>query len=73
MKERYEHSFSDWLDVSLAANILRTSETSVRRYIKQGKIKTTRLINGYNGTVTLCNRDDVNRLIEEQRQRGRIE
>ena len=72
MKERQIQSFQDWIDVPCTAHILRVSETSIRRYIKQGKIRTTNLINGYNGNVTLCNREDVGRLKEEQIQRSRI-
>ncbi len=73
MKERHVQSFAKWIDVPCTARILRISDTSVRRYIRQGRIRATRLINGYNGNITLCNRDDVTRLKEEQRQRGRIE
>lgn len=72
MKERIIQAFQDWIDVPCTAHILRVSETSVRRYIRQGRIRTTRLVNGYNGNVTLCNREDVDRLEEEQIQRGRI-
>lgn len=72
MKERFEHCYKDWLDVPCTAYKLRVSETSVRRYIKQGKIRSSRLVIGYGGNITLCNRDDVNRLIQEQNERGRI-
>lgn len=72
MKERYVHSYRDWLDVPCTAHLLNVSETSVRRYIHKGKIKAGRFNCGYNGNITLCNRDDVNRLKQEQIQRGRI-
>lgn len=72
MKEGFKHVFQDWADVPSTAYILRVSETSIRRYIKQGKIRTTHLINGYGGYITLCNREDVDRLKEEQTKRGRI-
>ena len=72
MKERQIQVFQDWIDVPCTAYILKVSETSVRRYIRQGRIRTTKLVNGYNGNVTLCSRKDVDRLKDGQIQRGRI-
>lgn len=51
------------------AKILRFSEMTIRRYIKKGKIKATRL-QKLKGTI--CNKEDVDRLLQEQIQRGRI-
>lgn len=56
-------------DVEDTARRLKVSETAVRRYIKQGKIRAKK---SYDGMSTVCNREDVAQLIEEQLQRGRI-
>lgn len=70
--KNYRKIYYPWTcayDVEDTAKRLHVSETTVRRYIQQGKIRAKKT---YDRTSTICNKDDVAKLIEEQRQRGRI-